>query len=101
MPRLLDVIIGSTLTRVKETAFVTPKPLKPDATVQALRREYLRSDRQRDRYKAQLKARGWEMNYRNRLTALDARGHLARQRYEKTKQQRLDKVRQLRDDALV
>lgn len=101
MARLLDTIIASTLKRVKETPFVVPKPPKTDAKVRALHREYIHSERQRDWCKAQLKARGWDVNYRNRLDGIDSLGHQARKRYDTETQKRLDKVRNLRDDALV
>lgn len=48
-----------------------------------------------------MKKRGWEVNYRGRLESTDARGSAAQRKFDQTKQAQLQKIRELRDRALL
>lgn len=101
MARLLDLIVQSAITRVKDTPFKQPPPETPNSRDRQLFHDYLSADKQRDRTKAQLKKRGWEIGYRNKLESIDAQKAVAKRRFDMENGKRLAAIRELRDKAML
>lgn len=101
MSRLLDLIVQSAITRVKETPFKQPPPETPNTRDRQLFHDYLFADKQRDRTKAQLKKRGWEIGYRKKLESIEAQKTVAKQRFDMANGKRLAAIRELRDKAML
>lgn len=101
MARILDLLVDSTMTRIKAATFKPSPPPKQTPDIRALHREYVQAKRTMEHSRTMLEERGFTVGYAGKLSPMSGRNAKAERVFNAQQEGRRADVRKLRDAALI